>query len=58
MNVLRTRKYSICMPPDLMMGAGRPEVPPWSYLLARFPAKKESEFFLFKKKKKKKHTQY
>ena len=27
------------------------EVPPWSYLLARFPAKKESEFFLLKKKK-------
>ena len=45
MNVLEQGNTLYACHPDLMMVAGCPEVLPWSYLLARFPAKKESEFF-------------
>ena len=63
MNVLEQGNTLYACHPDLMMVAGCPEVLPWSYLLARFPAKKESEFFYLnnnnknlKKKKKKTHN--
>ena len=44
MNVLRTRKYSICMPPDLMKFLHG------LICLLDFLPKKKVNFFLFKKK--------